>query len=262
MKREQIYKTVSSKKGKNVTIRPDLCFYNPEEVYNALIQNHEIIEWLNFIANHYSPPTRKILLIYPCSNEKPYHRSRSYKRLFKTLSRLGDERKNIHLVSISEPFGLVPEEFYEKKETWYDCPGLFEWWCNKYNQPYSKEYVDKSIERLATYIAEFLKKAKSRNSYSRMIAFVRTYTSQLERKDDHTHRRIIEKAAQIANVNVGILPDSRLVSGIVRKSGRIAWDMYGVSHPMAQEHLLKYLKGVLNEKWYMKLKRLFYGLPN
>jgi hypothetical protein len=44
------------------------------------------------------------------------------------------------------------EELYEKKTTWYDCPGLFEWWCNKYNQPYSKEDVDSSIDILAADI--------------------------------------------------------------------------------------------------------------
>jgi archaeosine synthase len=172
-------------------------------------------------------------------------------------------------MTISEPFGLVPEEFYEKKSEWhnwendwYDCPGLFEWWCNKYDQPYSKEYVDKTIECLAKYVSRFLLKVESKKCYSRMIAFVRTYTSQLEIRKDHTHRRIIEKAAQIAHVNVEILPDKDLVLEIVENSGRMAWDMYGVAHPMAQEYLLKYLKGVLNEKWYTKLKHLFYGLPS
>jgi len=250
----ELYKRISAKKGKGVHIRQDLCFYNPEEVYTAITSNKAVVEWLNFISNHYVPPLdKKVLLIYPCSTEKPYHKSRSYRILFRTLNALGNQKKTIHLMTISEPFGLVPEEFYENKSKWhnwenewYDCPGLFEWWCNKYKQSYSQEYVDKSIECLANYIAKFLLKVKSKKRYSRIIAFIRTYTSQLETKEDHTHRRIIEKAAEIAKINVEILPDKRLVSEIVRNSGRMAWDMYGVAHPLAQKYLLQYLKGVLN----------------
>lgn len=270
MKKRELYQKVSSSKENSVRIKISLCFYNPIEVYNGLTTNNEVVRWLKFISNHYLPPhNKKILLIYPCSSEKPYHKSRSYKILSKTLNALGDKRKDVHLITISEPFGLVPEEFYGKKtewhdwkNEWYDCPGLFEWWCDRYNQAYSKEHLDKCIELLAMHVADFLKKAKSKKCYSKIIAFVRTYTSQLKTKHDHTHRRIIERAAETANVDVEILPDQALVSKIVENKGRMAWDMYGVSHPMAQEHLLKYLKGVLNEKWYTKLKRLFFGLPN
>ena len=270
MKKTELYRKISSGKGNGVRIKKSLCFYNPKDVYNALMTNGDVVKWIRFICNHYSPPAdKKIMLIYPCSNTKPYHKSRSYKVLSKTLDTLGDKGKNIHLVTISEPFGLVPEEYYQKKtkwhdweNEWYDCPGLFEWWCNKYNQPFSKEYLDKCIEILAIHIAQFFRKVDSKNCYSEIIAFVRTCTSQLKERDDHTHLRIIERAAQIANVKVTILPGQDLVSKIVENKGRMAWDMYGVSHPMAQECLLKYLKGVLNEKWYTKLKRLFYGLPN
>ena len=270
MDKREIYRKVSSTKGKGVDIKRSLCFYDPKDVYNALTTNSEVVRWLKFISNHYLPPSdKKIMLVYPCSNKKPYHKSRSYKILSKTLEALGDKNKYVHLVTISEPFGLVPEEYYEKKtrwhdwkNEWYDCPGLFEWWCNKYNQNFSKEYLDKCIEILAIHIANFFKKADSRNCYSKIVAFVRTYTSQLKEKDDHTHRRIIERAAQIAKVSVEILPDKKLVSKIVKESGRMAWDMYGVAHPLAQGYLLEYLKGVLNEKWYTKLKRLFSGLLN
>jgi archaeosine synthase len=254
-KKRELYKKISSRKGKGVKIKPNLCFYNPEEVYRALTQNRDVVKWLNFISNHYLPPkNKKVLLIFPCSTEKPYHKSRSYKILFKTLEALGKQREAVHLVTISEPFGLVPEEFYESKNEWhdwknewYDCPGLFKWWCDKYNQPYSYDYVDKCIEYLAGHVARFLLKVKSKKCYSKIIAFIRTCTSKLETKNDHTHRRIIERAAEISKVHVEILPKSSVVSKIVRINGRMAWDMYGVAHPLAQEYLLQYLKGVLDD---------------
>ncbi|MEM5782713.1 MAG: DUF5591 domain-containing protein [Candidatus Aenigmatarchaeota archaeon] len=230
-----------------------LCFYNPKEVYDALVKNKEVKKWLTFISNHYTPPVAKILLIYPCSNTKPYYKSRSYKILFKSLAKLGEKRKDVHVITISEPFALIPEEFYGKKtkwhdwkNRWYDCPGLFEWWCRRHNQPYSREYAEKCIDILANHVAKFFKKVKMKKGSCKIVAFVRTYSSMLKIKNDHTHRRIIEKAAKIAKVNIEILPDKKLVSKIVKKHGKMAWDMYGVAHPLAQKYLLKYLKSVLN----------------
>jgi archaeosine synthase len=256
MRQDEIYSKVSLNYAKNVKIERSFCLYNPYEVYIALTSNKEIVKWLEFISNHYIPSKAKILLIYPCSAKKPYHESRSYKRLFNTLSKLGEKRKEVHVITISEPFGLVPEEFYGRNSlwhdwsnSWYDCPGLFEWWCKRYDQPYSKEYLDKCIQILATYVAKFFMKVKTMRIYSRIIAFVRTFSSNLEMKNDHTHRRIVELAASIAKVKVDILPPKEIINEIVTKKGKFAWDMYGVSHPIAQNYLLHYLKEVLNNEY-------------
>jgi archaeosine synthase len=236
-------------------IVPSLCFYNPKQVYTALSENKEVKRWLTFISNHYTPPPAKILLIYPCSSQKPYHESRSYKILFNTLAKLGERRKYVHVLTVSEPFGIVPEEFYGKrtkwhdwKNRWYDCPGLFEWWCRRHNQPYSKEYLEKSIDLLAYYVAKFFERLKEEDPPPpKIVAFVRTFSSTLKVREDHTHRRIIEKAAKISNLDVEILPSEELVSRIVSSKGRLAWDLYGVAHPLAQEYLLQYLKRVLDD---------------
>lgn len=55
-------------------------------------------------------------------------------------------------------------------------------------------------------------------------------------------------AAKIAKVQVDLLPPKSVVAEIVSKKGRFAWDMYGVSHPMAQDYLLKYLEKVLENE--------------
>jgi archaeosine synthase len=248
MDHTEIYEKISLKHAVNVRIKHSLCFYNPYEVYEALLNNKEVKSWLEFISNNYTPPTAKVLLIYPCSTEKPYHKSRSYKILYNTLSKLGDKRKEVHLLTISEPFGLIPEEFYENKYDWYDCPGLFKWWCRKYHQPYSKEYVDKCVQILANYVAKFFMRAKIQKCYSRMVAFVRTFSSGLKVNHDHTHRRIIELACQIAKVHIDLLPPKSLVAEIVQKKGKFAWDMYGIAHPLAQEYLLNYLRKVLEDE--------------
>ncbi len=242
----------SLRRGNGVTIRRDLCLYSPEEVYKVLIGHPTVVGWLRFISEKYRPPKEKdVLLFYPCSAVKPYHRSRSYTALFKTLGKLGQAAGRVHVVTVSEPFGLVPQEFYTAsvwEDQWYDCPGLFEWWCKRHNIPYSTEYLEASLNILSHHVAQFLTRVQSSRTYAHIIAFVRTYTSMLEQRKDHTHRRILENAAKLSSVEIRILPSRHDVAHIVQKYGKVAWDMYGVAHPMAQSYLMRYLKEILAKK--------------
>ncbi len=238
----RIYSLESCHKAKNgVKIPIDLCLYTPKEVFAALLTNSHIISWLEFISKRYFPPNEKtFLLLYPCSTIKPYSESRSYKALFKTLSSISSDREQkIHVVTISEPFGLVPEEFFDQFPVWYDCPGLFEWWCKKHKLPYSDKYLERCIEFLAIPIANFL--ARTKKHYKGRLAFIRTFSSNLKRKKDHTHVRILERAIELSGVAIKILPDKSWVTDIVSSRGTFAWDMYGVAHPKAQNFLLNFL---------------------
>lgn len=226
-----------------------LKLYNPRQVLEALTENRKVLQWLEFISNHYLPEPKHVLLLYPCSTIKPYILSRSYRMLYNTLFSLGDLREKIHVITVSEPFGLVPEEFYGKRiewhdweKDWYDCPGLFEWWCRKHNQLYSMEDFKKCVDILSDYVAKFLEKTKDR--YKVRIAFVRTYTSKLRHSHNHTHFIIVKTASKKAGVKVEFHPPKRIVKRIVEKYGKCAWDFYGVAHPYAQ----KYLKFLLIKK--------------
>jgi len=224
-----------------------LYFRNPYEVYVAIRENDKIKNWLNFISSQYIPSERKkVLLFYPCSAVKPYYRSRSYKKLINTLSKLGEMRREIHLITVSEPFGLIPEEFYYKWKYWYECPGLFKWWCSKHGEKYSAKYVKMCIEILGDCVSKFLKRAFDKGLYDVAIGFVRTYSSNLSINMDHTHRKILEKASQLSGVHIDLLPPKDVVKEIVEKRGRLAWDLQGVAHPIAQEYLLEYLINLLN----------------
>jgi archaeosine synthase len=239
--RSEIYENVSSKIGKGVMIKKSLCLYNPQEVYNALNNNIDIKKWHRFITQRYAPERKEILLIYPCSTVKPYNQSRSYKQLYKHLDALNGKRKKIQVMTISEPFGLVPEEYYDKFQ-WYDCPGLFEWWCNKYGQDFDKDYLDKSLDILSTNIGIFLSKAVNERRYKRIIGFVRTFTSRLETKHDHTHRRMLEMASEKYNLDIEILPTKKEIKNLVARKGTFAWDMYGVAHPFMLRNLVHRLE--------------------
>jgi archaeosine synthase len=247
MDRVILYQNISRKVGKGVTIDPNLCFYSPTEVLKALTDEGRVKDWLIRISNHYVPPKRKLLLIYPCSRDKPYNTSRSYKLLYSTLAQIPNWRSKIQLMTISEPFGLVPEQFYGKFESWYDCPGLFEWWCRRYGLDYSYEDLDRCIELLSDYIANFLKKAQKVKSYDYILGFVRTHSSSLSLEKDHTHRRMLERAAEKSGVDIELSPSKELIHKIVTERGRLAWDMYGVAHPLAQKYLLEKVRSVFCE---------------
>jgi archaeosine synthase len=162
--------------------------------------------------------------------------------LFKTLASLGELRREVHLVTVSEPFALVPEEFYGRRtkwhdwgNSWYDCPGLFSWWCRKHNQPYRLDYVEKCIDILSDYVAGFFR--RTRTFYKVRIAFVRTCTSSLRVTRDHTHLAIIKRASEKSGIDVDIQPPKEVVKEIVARYGRLAWDYRGISHSLAQEYL-------------------------
>lgn len=61
--------------------------------------------------NGYHPPEdAEVLLILPCSQEKPYSESRTQQAV---LSRLEEYRDRFHKISVSGLYGPVPEEFEE-----------------------------------------------------------------------------------------------------------------------------------------------------
>ncbi len=239
MSKLELYRTVSSRVGKGVKIKKSLCFYSPEEVYKGLASNPDIKKWHNFMAKTYVPERKDVLLIYPCSTVKPYNRSRSYQQLYQYLDRLNGKREQIQVMTISEPFGLVPDQYFSGFE-WYDCPGLFEWWCRRYKQEYDKEYLDRSIEIISDNVGKTLKRVGQ--EYKKIIACVRTYSSALDQKDDHTHRRMLELASRRYHLDIEILPTKNQIKNLVNERGTFAWDMYGVAHPKVLKSLLRQIK--------------------
>jgi predicted RNA-binding protein len=63
------------------------------------------------IPEHYRPPKKEILLIIPCTPEKPYSESKTHKKIKEILQ---DKWKRIHKVTVSGLYGPVPIEFEKK----------------------------------------------------------------------------------------------------------------------------------------------------
>jgi 7-cyano-7-deazaguanine tRNA-ribosyltransferase len=67
----------------------------------------------NILAQSYSPPTDKnVLLLVPCSQKKPYSKSRTHSVLY---NKLGDLTDDVYKVTISGMYGPVPEDYEQEQ---------------------------------------------------------------------------------------------------------------------------------------------------
>ena len=148
------------------TLDESLTFYCPQENLEAF-DHPAVAQWHQFITTQYKPPLDKgsnVMLILPCTKDKPYIMSREHLAVNSHLLELGFEPLNealvpegleghlppeydracvnnsplrrgeltLHRYVISEPLGLVPYEllyyFRGRKSpaSRYDDPGLFE----------------------------------------------------------------------------------------------------------------------------------------
>jgi len=80
-----------------------------------------------FLERYTPPPSKRILLLVPCSRTKPYRNSRSHRRFAAALEGVAAAER-IHTVSVTSPLGLVPrdlEDVYPARH--YDIPVTGEW---------------------------------------------------------------------------------------------------------------------------------------
>jgi archaeosine synthase alpha-subunit len=80
-----------------------------------------------FLERYRPPPSKRVLLVLPCSKTKPYRNSRSHRRFHAALADL-PHLDRLHRVSVTSPLGLVPrelEDLYPARH--YDIPVTGEW---------------------------------------------------------------------------------------------------------------------------------------
>ena len=80
-----------------------------------------------FLSRYRAPPGKEILLLVPCSKTKPYSRSPSHRRILRVLSE-GGRLPAIHVLSLTSPLGLVPQELERVfPASHYDIPVTGNW---------------------------------------------------------------------------------------------------------------------------------------
>jgi archaeosine synthase alpha-subunit len=88
----------------------------------------EVQRFLSRVLERYRPPpSKRVLLLVPCSRTKPYRNSRSHRR-FARAWETWRHTPLLHVVSVSSPLGLVPrelEDVYPARH--YDIPVTGQW---------------------------------------------------------------------------------------------------------------------------------------
>lgn len=88
----------------------------------------EVTRFLSRVIERYvPPPSKRVLLLVPCSRTKPYRNSRSHRRFARAWENWRYSPL-LHVVSVSSPLGLVPrelEDIYPARD--YDIPVTGQW---------------------------------------------------------------------------------------------------------------------------------------
>ncbi|MCI4351936.1 MAG: DUF5591 domain-containing protein [Thermoplasmata archaeon] len=88
----------------------------------------EVQRFLSRVLERYRPPpSKRVLLLLPCSRTKPYRNSRSHRRFARAWEGW-PPGPLLHVVSVSSPLGLVPrelEDVYPARH--YDIPVTGQW---------------------------------------------------------------------------------------------------------------------------------------
>jgi len=80
-----------------------------------------------FLERYRPPPSKRLLLLVPCSRTKPYRNSRSHRRFSSALEGLS-HLERVHIVSVTSPLGLVPRELEDTfPARHYDIPVTGDW---------------------------------------------------------------------------------------------------------------------------------------
>ncbi|MCI4364347.1 MAG: DUF5591 domain-containing protein, partial [Thermoplasmata archaeon] len=80
-----------------------------------------------FVERYRPPPSKRVLLLLPCSKTKPYRFSRSHRRFARALEGLRG-LPWLHMVSVTSPLGVVPRELEDLPPArHYDIPVTGEW---------------------------------------------------------------------------------------------------------------------------------------
>jgi archaeosine synthase len=79
------------------------------------------------LTRYRPPPSKRVLLVVPCSKTKPYRNSRSHRRFRSAIDDLRGVA-GIHIVSVTSPLGAVPRELEDVPPArHYDIPVTGDW---------------------------------------------------------------------------------------------------------------------------------------
>ena len=214
---------------RNPRTEKDLCLYTPVQTLNAIRNNNKILNWHNYLTNDYIPQYTKLLLLFPCTANKPWSegktKSKNYQILYQILNKF-NFRDQVSLHTISEPLGLIGEADYEKMPI-YDNPGLFKWFVRKNSLNWSTKAFEECINILGILIGKILNKIHQK--FGNILAFIKPFS---------THEKMIKIAKEYSNLEIQIGPT---IDEIGELKNKYVW----LANRNVQTSLIKKLKNLV-----------------
>lgn len=162
--------------ARNPNLDTELTAYTPGETLE-LLDHPKIKAWFKKMKNFKIPDKYGLVILVACAASKPWGQGckgefyPSYNKI-RTEEELktGENSKPSYFVTISEPLGVVPQDFWDNFPQ-YDCPGLFKdnylqtnlttkAWMEKFKQkrelPFDGNAFNKCIEILGNVIGNFI----------------------------------------------------------------------------------------------------------
>lgn len=196
----------------------DLILKTPREVLNGIENHPRIKKWHRKIIEYKPNPYKPICLMLPCTTKKPFRDSITYKSI---IPRIKPYWHQVHIVTMSDPMGPVPWEL-EDEMPLYDSPGLFEWWVRGNKLEWDNESYRKCILKLSRIWLKYLKNV----NYEHLVCYNKS------RIGLDTLKEIQKKFKKIIR-----LPSNKTKNKIVRKKGRLYWDIRGLQSEEALKEL-------------------------
>jgi 7-cyano-7-deazaguanine tRNA-ribosyltransferase len=90
--------------------RSGLFFFN-----HVGLARPEVVHYRNRLQERYSPPSdARVLLLFPQSRKKPFHKAKEFTKVKQALQRLDEEQSSmVHVCFYAAPFGVIPLELDE-----------------------------------------------------------------------------------------------------------------------------------------------------
>ncbi|MGA7922470.1 MAG: DUF5591 domain-containing protein [Thermoplasmata archaeon] len=100
----------------------------PRYVLTESHRRPEVVRFRQRLLDRYRPPpSKRVLLVVPCSETKPYRHSPSHRRFARAIETV-PHLERLHLASVTSPLGVVPrelEDVYPIRH--YDIPVTGDW---------------------------------------------------------------------------------------------------------------------------------------
>lgn len=192
------------------------------------MSHRDVVKWHDFVTSFGCKEGKRILLFTPCAAVKPYKNSETYRIILPTLEKTG-LRPKIHVVAISEPLALEPEEYWNSYPVAnYDCAGLFRDFVQSKELAWSHRDFAKCMQELSEIVARYL--IATKKCYDRRFAFVRS-----------NHELIVKKAVERSGIHVRVIPNAIEKKRLIAQVGFGKYCFRGLRLPEANRLLSKVL---------------------